>query len=282
MTVRCHEAGSDELEYAWPEIAVRLYDMKPDGVRGAFMHWHAEPEIILETHGRLHGRVTGKEITLRENDVLFINGGRLHGCHRAEEPGSVCRILSFSPALFPANAYARKKLGRLCADHRPDAILIERESDENRQLREELAVVSRAFRDREEEEVRAACERILGIIASLSDMKDEHVADPEWEIMKKMIGLIQRSYMQPLSAEEIARAGDISETHSRSMFRKMLDTTPTQYLIGFRLEKARRLLDKGVPASEAGAAAGFHTASYFAEMFHRRFSITPRQYRRTV
>lgn len=63
-------------------------------------------------------------------------------------------------------------------------------------------------------------------------------------------------------------------------FTRSFHTTPHQYVINRRLEKARRLLtNTTMTIAEIGAATGFSNGSHFATTFKRHVGTTPSRYR---
>jgi AraC-like DNA-binding protein len=55
---------------------------------------------------------------------------------------------------------------------------------------------------------------------------------------------------------------------------------PTQYLNGYRVEKAQTLLkntDRSI--TDIALAVGFDDASYFARIFKKQTGMTPREYK---
>ncbi|MGA5539925.1 helix-turn-helix domain-containing protein [Mycolicibacterium nivoides] len=64
-------------------------------------------------------------------------------------------------------------------------------------------------------------------------------------------------------------------------FRRAFHTTPYQFLLDLRIERAKTLLLTTLQSvAEIGASVGFSTPSHFANAFRRRVGISPSEYRR--
>jgi AraC-like DNA-binding protein len=64
-------------------------------------------------------------------------------------------------------------------------------------------------------------------------------------------------------------------------FRGRFDVTPHAYLVGRRIEHARRLLLAGVAPAEAAVLSGFHDQAHLTRHFRRHVATTPGRYARS-
>jgi AraC-like DNA-binding protein len=79
---------------------------------------------------------------------------------------------------------------------------------------------------------------------------------------------------------ELARHVHLSPYHLHRSFREQVGTTPHEYLLRRRLERARELLAGGATVTETAGATGFSSPGYFSTVFRRRLGVTPSEYRR--
>jgi AraC-like DNA-binding protein len=82
--------------------------------------------------------------------------------------------------------------------------------------------------------------------------------------------------------EEAAGAAGLDKFALLRQFRRNLHTTPHAFLVMLRLERARELLARGVPPSEAAVGAGFADQAHLTRWFRRANGITPAAYAREV
>jgi AraC family transcriptional regulator len=95
-----------------------------------------------------------------------------------------------------------------------------------------------------------------------------------------------RDYMdaclaEPLSLGDVAGVALLSPHHFLRLFKELYGTTPYQYLLQRRVERARRLLletDRSV--TEISAAVGFCSLGHFSSTFRQRYGSSPAQVRR--
>jgi AraC-like DNA-binding protein len=93
--------------------------------------------------------------------------------------------------------------------------------------------------------------------------------------------LIARPEENP-SLEDIAGAAGLNKFTLLRQFRRSLGTTPHAYLILLRIERARGLLARGVPAVEAAALSGFADQAHMTRQFKRLVGLTPTAYARAA
>ena len=72
----------------------------------------------------------------------------------------------------------------------------------------------------------------------------------------------------------------MSNFHFAREFKRTTGTSPHQYLIKFRVERAKALLtDDGLPLTEVGLRSGFSHQSHFTRLFRKITGTTPHLYR---
>ena len=104
---------------------------------------------------------------------------------------------------------------------------------------------------------------------------------PNVEAIKTMMLFIRKHYSNAITIKELAGSAYISERECYRVFRDCLHTTPTDYIISYRLQEACHLLREGnLSITEIAHACGFGTSSYFGKAFLRRIGCTPKQYRK--
>jgi AraC-like DNA-binding protein len=83
-----------------------------------------------------------------------------------------------------------------------------------------------------------------------------------------------------LSNEFIADRLGMSQSTLIRKIRKMLDTSPNNYIRMVRLTVAAQMLrdSHGNNISEVGFTVGFSSVSYFAKCFREQYGMTPTEY----
>lgn len=100
--------------------------------------------------------------------------------------------------------------------------------------------------------------------------------------LKRVTDYVAENYGGDLSLDDLARVAGMSTFHFAREFKRSTGTTPHQYLIRFRVERAKALLAAGdTPLVEVGARSGFSHQSHFTRLFRRLTGTTPQAYRLT-
>jgi AraC-like DNA-binding protein len=91
---------------------------------------------------------------------------------------------------------------------------------------------------------------------------------------------IQLNYMKPLTVQKIARRINLDRTYLSKIFHQLEGNTIHDYLTGYRIESAKRLLlETRYGIQEVGVQVGIPDVYYFSRIFKRYTGLAPSQYR---
>lgn len=94
---------------------------------------------------------------------------------------------------------------------------------------------------------------------------------------------IREHYAESISVDSICQWLSISRSYLYKLFRRYYGVSPSNYLIHFRLEKARELLNaQQYPVNEVAERVGFSDHPYFTKRFRMVYDMTPREYARRL
>jgi len=111
--------------------------------------------------------------------------------------------------------------------------------------------------------------RPVTFTGGLSAAKLRHVTD-----------FIEDNYSQDLKLAELAHVAGMSNFHFAREFKRTTGTTPHQYLIKVRVERAKALLaNNELPLTEVSLSSGFSHQSHFTRLFRKVTGTTPHSYR---
>jgi len=97
------------------------------------------------------------------------------------------------------------------------------------------------------------------------------------------IDYIHRHYAMPLTVERLARKARISPGYLNRCFRSEYGVSTMRYLYDFRLQVSCRLLNSPyLSIAEVAENCGFSGANYFCRAFHKKYGMTPGEYRATA
>jgi AraC family transcriptional regulator len=98
--------------------------------------------------------------------------------------------------------------------------------------------------------------------------------------LRKVTEFIADNYGRDLRLAELAQVAGMSSFHFAREFKRTTGTTPHQYLIKYRVERAKTLLaTNDLPLTEVGLQSGFSHQSHFTRLFRRVTGTTPNAYR---
>jgi len=102
-------------------------------------------------------------------------------------------------------------------------------------------------------------------------------------IVKKCQVHMLENFDQPLDMKAYANEMQVSYTYLRRIFKQITGTSPQQYLLKLRLQKARDLLVMtSKPVKEIALDCGFNSPYYFSRYFKEDRGMAPREYRELV
>jgi len=101
---------------------------------------------------------------------------------------------------------------------------------------------------------------------------------PHDDLTKQIIQsrlFIDKHFSENINLDKVAGKALVSKFHFIRVFKKYYGRTPNQYLQEVRIEKAKKLLQKGKPIDEVCNAIGFVSKTSFISLFKRMTGKTP-------
>jgi AraC-like DNA-binding protein/quercetin dioxygenase-like cupin family protein len=247
-------------------------------------HWHEDLEYLYIIDGELEYNVNGKYIILHTGEGIFVNSKRIHSNHSI--PGKPCAFYCsiIHPSLLCCSKYIEQTyLAPLLGPNSFHYLLLNR-NDWTHVIIEEM---ERLFENPNEKiielDILESSFRILKTIYQHIEIPPTTAQPTSFEIstFKSMILFIQNHYMEKISLEEIAAAGNVGKTLCAKLFKKYASKTPGEYLIYYRIQKSIELLTKTtLSITEISYATGFSSASHYAKTFHEMMGCTPLKFRK--
>ena len=271
---------------AYP-LAVYLDDLRYEGID---WHWHEDLEMGWVEEGCVSVQTNGEVFTLQAGDGFFINSEILHRMENAHV-GNACVMpnVVFHPSLLasdPGSAIWQKYVRPILSNRGIRALILCRENEADQAL---LDLMRQAWQANVDDapgfELRthaALAELLFGIGQRAIESPAEGTLPNQREEtrIKQMLDFIHGAYAEALTLDEIAKSAAISGSEAMRCFRRALKTTPNQYLIQYRLQRAAQLLrETRLSAAEIGDQCGFPSPSYFTKRFRERYGVTPSDWR---
>lgn len=107
--------------------------------------------------------------------------------------------------------------------------------------------------------------------------------DAAVEYVHRATDYIREHYAERMSVDDVCQFLSISRSYLYKLFKRYYGMSPSNYLIRFRLEKARELLNaQQYPVNEVAERVGFSDHPYFTKRFRMVYDMTPREYARRL
>lgn len=101
--------------------------------------------------------------------------------------------------------------------------------------------------------------------------------------IQKCLSFIHQHYQDDIKLEEIASYGNVSVGYCGRLFKKILKTSPYEYLIDYRIKKSLELLtSQNYTISQIATLVGFNSVSHYIQCFKKKLSITPKKYQKLL
>jgi AraC-like DNA-binding protein len=89
--------------------------------------------------------------------------------------------------------------------------------------------------------------------------------------------LLEEDIKNPCSLIELAKRSGLNDFKLKKGFKEVYGYTVFGYLSHLRMDKAKALLQKGIPVSEVADAVGYKNPQHFTTAFKKRFGLLPSQ-----
>lgn len=235
-------------------------------------HLHDFYEIYVNLSGDVSFRVEDQIYAIRRGDIILTSPNKLHRCmyHNDGMHEHFCiwiNGLPFSDELL-ASRFARES--HVILSDRDKESLIEHCFGlyESRQAENELR-----FR---------AAKHLFGILDLICNGSRVSTSAQDLPAQFSEILLyISRHFQEPsFNVTTLSQRFFISNSTLNRHFTTYFQTSPSQYIEACRFAEAKKLLRIGHSVQETGLRCGFSDCPYFVKRFHKKFGITPLQYRK--
>lgn len=275
----------EQLQHISPAFPVTYFhdEMADLPNREGPVHWHPEFEIVTAKTGVLDYQVGEEHILLNGGDSLFVNTNMLH-CIRqlSGEDDPMPGIVFLGTLIAPENSLIYEKYVHSVSacDRLPYVVFRLGEHDAiDRAIRHIYSLFEEGL-PLYELRVQHELIRIFDFLNShLEEFSGTSLSRMRLDAqirVQKMLSYIFTHYAEDLTLSDISSAASISRSEAGRCFSIYMRRTPIEYLIGYRLQKARFLLDSTTQTiQEISQSCGFHSTSYFTRKIRQYYGYTP-------
>lgn len=243
-------------------------------------HWHKEIELIGMTAGCADFYIDSEKLSAKAGDVIIIPPCTLHRVVTAEniltEYNCICFDISLlcdkelakglEDGMLQVNPIINGKEGyteALCKYIEKACIACEKQ--ENGWELESIGCMSLLF----------------GILKNNSAFTKIIKNKKEHEFGKNVISYIAENYASALTSHTMADAFYMNNSYFCRLFKKVFGCCFTDYVLAYRIEKARLyLINTDTAVSQIACLTGFNSSSYFGKVFKEKYGVSPNVYRK--
>lgn len=250
----------------------------------AVSHWHDDLEFILILEGQMSYDVNGQKISLQTGEGIFVNSRCFHYGYSDAHAECLFLCILLSPQLLSINTYfIQNCLNPLIQNsHFPYQKLYPAIQWQNAILHDLEVLYKENIDNVQPFAILEKSAHIFRLLSENMNFFPDYDKNAEDILaLTAMIGYVQKNYPNKILLKDISSAGNCCKTKCTSLFQKYLSSSPMLYLNRYRLEKSIFLLrNTAMSITEVAYTCGFSNTSYFCELFHKYYHITPRQCRR--
>ncbi len=274
-----------------PQFPIRYYlddSLRlPDRTVGR--HWHTELECVVIREGRADYRIGDRDISLRQGEGVFINSTVLHGCLTPVGERTLAPNIVFSPSFIAeTDQLIYRKFLLPILNSSISCLLLRPSISWQKEILDLLGTVFGLFETggpAAELEIRLAVSAVWRLIfLHRSDCLTQPQSAGFLALqgrLKLMLEYLYQNFSGKITLQQIADAANISKNEALRCFRKGMGCSPIEYLIRYRMEKAKELLiATDLTVTEIALSSGFETVSYFDRAFKKAFGTTPKAFRK--
>lgn len=275
------------------------------------LHWHPELEFWVANGGPVDVQVGKNTIRLEDGSGIFINGNMLHSFHQADSAQeSQCPNIVFLDELIaPATSTIyHNYVQAITRNPRFPYIVLKPDCAWQKEILMHLDFIFSLFQkyDTREYSEKAPVLKFMApnIDSPCYEMIVQNKLNQLWQILyscrdeipailcenkeqllqirtQKMLRFIHGHYPSQISLAEIAASAGISISEACRCFQAYLHTPPISYLLNYRIEQAKLLLQNSMETvGQIGISCGFQSSGYFSKAFRKQTGMTPNQYRK--
>lgn len=242
------------------------------------MHWHDEIQLTYVLEGNITIRTLNASYTISKNQAVFINKQVLHIITDSQNAHYRTYLFPESLILFQVD-YLNQKIQTFLSN--TNVTLYPIFQDKLIQIIKEMDSIYQQ-RDNEYQ----ICSYLALIISKLSDLIPPSNKTIEYHqniYIQQCLAYIHTHYQEEITLKNLADYCQISQGYLGRLFKMILNTTPYDYLIQYRLQQSLKLLiSKQNNITEIAMNVGFNSVSHFIQCFKKQMSMTPKQYQKEL
>lgn len=246
------------------------------------LHTHDYFELLLVAEGQFSSYVNGLTTIRKEGSLIFFRAADIHRIDPVE--GHECHLINITYAkktFYDLAAYLGTGFNAKYFLEAPDPPVVSLDEHQKKELIRKLNYLNTIpVSDKLQIRTSLRC-LLMDVFYKYILLKTDVIKNdmPEW--LSKLCNDLRQTEYLTAGTEALTLLSGKTHAYLCRMFKKYLNTTPTAFLNGLRLEYAGNLLlnsDKSV--LDICYDAGFNNLGHFYKLFGRHFGMSPQIYRK--
>lgn len=249
------------------------------------LHWHEEIQFVRILKGEAIFKINGDPVLVREGDGLFINSSCLHAAEEIKQSNCVYVCLNVSPHfVLQQELYTTYVYPYIRATNLPFLHLDMNQLWAKNILEAIIKIKKLVQQKLSYFEIKITVQLTIiwkNLIVNGFNLEYDQLEMQKDQRMKKMLNWIHQHYADKVLLEDIAKAGQLSRSECCRYFKRILKTTPLNYVTKYRIQKSSVLLKQtDSSVTEVAYQVGFNSTSYFIDTFKKSLNVTPLEYKK--
>ena len=243
--------------------------------------WHREPELVYVMSGKAECVINVEEQTLDKGEFVLLNSEDVHLVRPLED--SSCSLLF---VIFSLEYIKQFK-------NAVDGLLFDIDSVSG--IKERVGVLLGKISDSYGNNSAYVSMLQIAYVNQIYYLLLEHcvcyrrlpnssgIPKRDFSYAKTAISYINENYSREITLDEISSIVNLSPSYFSKYFKKVTQTSFSEYLANLRLEKAiRDMLDNNTSVSAAALKNGFANVKSFITQCKKVYNCTPAQYKKRI
>ena len=243
--------------------------------------WHREPELVYVMSGKAECVINGEEQTLDKGEFVLLNSEDVHLARPLED--SSCSLLF---VIFSLEYIKQFK-------NAVDGLLFDIDSVSG--IKERVGGLLGKISDSYGNNSAYVSMLQIAYVNQIYYLLLEHcvcyrrlpnssgIPKRDFSYAKTAISYINENYSREITLDEISSIVNLSPSYFSKYFKKVTQTSFSEYLANIRLEKAiRDMLDNNTSVSAAALKNGFANVKSFITQCKKVYNCTPAQYKKRI
>ena len=252
-------------------------------------HCHKYLELAYLRRGSMEHCINGQKVILHAGDYFIVDHGVSHSYTRISEERILVQNLIFIPSFLDRSLTGTSSfrgimtsyLLRFCyqsLQSDPTGVTFHDDDGTIRTLLDSIADEYESTRYGYLEFIRCALVEIL--ILTMRKVGSQGQPRAKSSVVTQMVNYIDNNYQQQVRLNVLAKELGYSAPYLSQKFSQEIGVSFMDYLHQVRIQKSCQLLETtDMKISQIAAEVGYDGVKYFNQIFRKKLSVTPREFR---